>query len=144
MLLLKSIKIYLLADELEVKLWDTNNVSYKNWDYISSQLKMEREVALLKIQDDGDKVIKFQVESLRTFSWGVHFSQKFRTKLFLTINLLEIFAREILALAKPFSHFNWFNFTSLYGECITLIWILCDSFINKKLLIKSSLEWKSN
>ena len=37
-------------------------------DYMSSQLKMEREVAPLKIQDDGEKVIKLQAESLRTFS----------------------------------------------------------------------------
>ena len=36
-------------------------------DYMSSQLKMEREVAPLKIQDDGEKVIKLQAESLRTF-----------------------------------------------------------------------------
>ena len=36
-------------------------------DYMSSQLKMEREVAPLKIQDDSEKVIKLQVESFRTF-----------------------------------------------------------------------------
>ena len=37
-------------------------------DYMSSQLKMEREVTLLKIQDDGEIRIKLQAESLRTFS----------------------------------------------------------------------------
>ena len=38
-------------------------------DYMSTQLKkMQREVAPLKIQDDGEKVIKLQAESLRTFS----------------------------------------------------------------------------
>ena len=42
--------------------------------YISSQLKMEGEVAPLKMQNDGAKVIKLKVESLRKFSWGVHFS----------------------------------------------------------------------
>ena len=37
-------------------------------DYMSNQLKMEREVTLLKIQDDGEMRIKLQAESLRTFS----------------------------------------------------------------------------
>ena len=37
-------------------------------DYMSSQLKMEQEVATFKIQNDGEKVIKLQAESLRTFS----------------------------------------------------------------------------
>ena len=37
-------------------------------DYMSSQLKMKREVAPLKIQDNGKKVIKLQAASLRTFS----------------------------------------------------------------------------
>ena len=38
-------------------------------DYMSSQLKMEREVTLLKIQDDDGEIrIKLQAESLRTFS----------------------------------------------------------------------------
>ena len=37
-------------------------------DYMCSQLKIEREVAPLKIQNNGEKVIKFQAESLRTFS----------------------------------------------------------------------------
>ena len=36
-------------------------------DYLSSQLKMEREVALLKIQNDDEKVVKLQAKSLRTF-----------------------------------------------------------------------------
>ena len=36
-------------------------------DYISSLLKMEREVASFKIQNDGEKLIKLQAESLRTF-----------------------------------------------------------------------------
>ena len=42
-------------------------------DYMSRQLKMEREVAPLKIQNDGEKVIKLQ-ESLITFSSEVPFS----------------------------------------------------------------------
>ena len=37
-------------------------------DYMSSPLKMEQEVATFKIQNDGEKVIKLQAESLRTFS----------------------------------------------------------------------------
>ena len=37
-------------------------------DYMSSQLKMEREVTLLKIQNDGEEVVKLQTESLITFS----------------------------------------------------------------------------
>ena len=37
-------------------------------DYMSSQLKLEQEVAPFKIQNDGQKVIKLQAESLRTFS----------------------------------------------------------------------------
>ena len=37
-------------------------------DYMSSQLKMEQEVAPFKIQNDGQKVIKVQAESLRTIS----------------------------------------------------------------------------
>ena len=37
-------------------------------DYMSSQLKMEQEVATFKIQNDGEKVIKLQAESLITFS----------------------------------------------------------------------------
>ena len=36
-------------------------------DYMSSQLKMEREVAPLKIQNDGEEVIKFQAKSLKRF-----------------------------------------------------------------------------
>ena len=36
-------------------------------DYMSSQL-MEQEIATFKIQNDGEKVIKLQAESLRTFS----------------------------------------------------------------------------
>ena len=36
-------------------------------DYMSSQLKMERKVIPLKIQNDDEKVIKLQAESLRTF-----------------------------------------------------------------------------
>ena len=43
-------------------------------DYMNSQLKMEREVAPLKIQNKGEKVIKLQAECLRTFPRGVHFS----------------------------------------------------------------------
>ena len=37
-------------------------------DYMSSQLKLEQEVAPFKIQNDGQKVIKLQAESLRKFS----------------------------------------------------------------------------
>ena len=37
-------------------------------DYMSNQLTMEREVAPIIIQDDGEKVIKLQAESLKTFS----------------------------------------------------------------------------
>ena len=37
-------------------------------DYMSSQLKLEQEVAPFKIQNDGQTVIKLQAESLRTFS----------------------------------------------------------------------------
>ena len=42
-------------------------------DYMSSQLKLEQEVAPFKIQNDGQKVIKLQAESLRTFSWRAYF-----------------------------------------------------------------------
>ena len=62
-------------------------------DYMSSQLNMEQEVASLKTQNDDEKVIKLQAESLRTFLDGVQFSWKFRTRLFLTMNLLEFFVR---------------------------------------------------
>ena len=37
-------------------------------DYVSSQLRMEREVALLKTQGGGEKGIKLQAESLKMFS----------------------------------------------------------------------------
>lgn len=39
-----------------------------NRECMSSQLKMEREVAPLKIQNDGEKTIKLLTESLRMFS----------------------------------------------------------------------------
>ena len=72
------------------------NTALKKTDYRdhrSNQLKMERELASLQIQNDGEKIIKLQSKYLEMFSQGVNFSKKLRTKFLLTMNLLEFFAR---------------------------------------------------